>query len=155
MAIKPVSLPTGAGLDLAGDVRHFAEGDAVDVVGLQNPTRYLAQRDNLLAGKVNEVIQSVNNREQFVPLTLVRTTLAPSEELIPFNYRIPPGFEARVLNAIVAATPASADAELSVQYTTGFGAAAGENLLTTSGEFVSGTSFKTAGEFIISLKNKG
>ncbi len=154
--IRPVSIPSAAGLNYGeNDTRHFSEGDALDVVGLQNPTRYLAQRDNILAAKVNEVISSVNNREQIVPIQLPRTTLAPGEELVPYNYRIPPGFEARVLNAVVTASPVSADIELNVLYAAGFGNATGESLISTSGEFTSGTSFKGSGELIVVLKNKG
>ena len=88
MSIKPVSLPAGAGLDYgSGDVRHFGLGDAVNVPGLSNPTRNLAQRDNLLAEKVNEVVAVVNNREQFVPLPVIRTIVAPNDETIITNYK--------------------------------------------------------------------
>ena len=54
MAIRPIDLPSAAGIEYGhGDVRHFAQGDAMDVPGLANPTRHLAERDNQLAQKLN------------------------------------------------------------------------------------------------------
>lgn len=156
--IKPISLPSAAGIDYGkGDVRHFAQGDAVDVPGLANPTRELAERDNKLAEKVNEVVQQVNNREQFIPLPVVRTMVAPGDETVVQNYRIPEGFEARVLNAAVSASPSSDDIELNVYYNTTFGNSTGSSIVTATAaaEFTGETSFHQAGELIISLKNTG
>ena len=76
--IKPIDLPSAGGLTFGRlDVRHFSEDDAVDVPGLQNPTRHLAERDNAIAAKLNEVVGAVNNKEQFVPLNLSRTAIPP------------------------------------------------------------------------------
>jgi hypothetical protein len=156
MAIKPINIPSAAGLNFGeGDVRHLSEGDAMDVPGITNPTRQLAYRDSELASKLNETIEVVNNKEQFVPLPILRTTVSPNEEITVTNYRIPTGFEARILNASVAATPVSPDIELNIYYATGFGNTTGTVMVTTSDESASGTSFKSAGEFIISIKNKG
>lgn len=157
MAIKPISLPTSAGISYGeGDVRHFSEGDAQDVPGLQNPTRYLAQRDNLLAEKLNEVVDMVNNREQIVPLPLVRTAVAPAESFTAVNYRIPEGFEARVLNAAISSTPTSASARLDIYYDDSFGATpSGDALVSTTSEFTAGTSFQNPGELIVQLTNTG
>lgn len=157
MAIKPISVPTGAGISYGeGDVRHFSEGDAQDVPGLQNPTRYLAQRDNLLASKLNEVIEMVNNREQIIMLPVLRTQLAPSEQFTPVNYRIPEGFEARILNASVASDPLSSDIQLDIYYSDSFGAEiSGDALVTTTDEFDAGTSFQNPGELIVRLTNNG
>jgi len=156
--IEPVDLPTAAGQDYgSGDVRHFAQGDAVDVPGMSNPTRQLAQRDNILAEKVNEVVETVNNHEQFVPLPVMRTIVAPGDQTLASNYRIPLGFEARVLNATVGASPASTDAQLDIYYNTTFGNSTGTDIVTTTSgaEFTGETSFHPSGEFIISLKNRG
>lgn len=158
MAIKPIDLPAAAGIDYSGgDVRHFSQGDAVNVPGMSNPTRNLAERDNLLASKMNEVVQVVNNQEQFVPLPVVRTVIPPTEEITVVNYRIPAGFEARVLNAVVSTTPSSTDAELNVYYSTSFGGSTGIAVVTTtpSSEFTGDVNFYQTGEFIISLKNTG
>lgn len=156
MAIRPVDLPSGAGVNFGeGDVRHMSEGDAIDVPGMQGPTRQLAERDNVLARKLNETIEIVNNREQIIPIPIPRTTLGANEEFLTSNYRIPQGFEARVLNAAVAAFPSSANVELNILYAAGFGNSTGVALVTTADEFTAGTSFKQAGEFIISIKNKG
>jgi len=158
MAIKPIDLPAAAGIDYSGgDVRHFAQGDAVNVPGLSNPTRNLAERDNLLAEKVNEVVSVVNNQEQFVPLPVVRTTVPPSEEIIVTNYRIPAGFESRVLNAVVSASPSTTDAEVNVYYSNSYGGSTGTAVVTATpgSEFTGDVNFYQTGEFIITLKNTG
>lgn len=156
MAINPIEIPSAAGLNYgSGDVRHLSEGDELGVVGLANPTRQLAERDNLLASKINEVVATVNNKEQFVPLPVLRTNLPPLEETLVTNYRIPAGFEVRVLNASVASQPSSTSVELNILFSSGFGGSTGEAAVSTSGEFTSGTKFYQEGEFIVVLKNKG
>ena len=156
MAIKPIDLPAAAGIDYSGgDVRHFAQGDAVNVPGLSNPTRHLAFRDDLIAEKINEVVSVVNNQEQFVPLPVVRTTVPPGEEVVVTNYRIPQGFEARVLNAVVSTVPTTTSAELNIMYSSSFGGSAGTNIVTVTpgSEFTGDVNFYQVGEFIISMKN--
>jgi hypothetical protein len=154
--IDPISIPNAAGQDYgAGDVRHISEGDALGVPELQRPTRNLAQRDNLLAAKVNEVIQDVNNKEQFVPLPVFRTTVSPNDQEIVLNYRIPPGFEARVLSAIVTSIPVSSSAELDIYFATGYGNSTGQSIVQTSTELTSSTQFYSGGEFIVVLTNRG
>jgi hypothetical protein len=154
--IQPIDLPSGAGLEYGqGDVRHFSEGDGVNVPGLANPTRYLAQRDNVLATKVNECISTLNNRELVVPLPVPRTVVAALTQETICNFRIPAGYEARVVNAAVSSSPLSSEIELIVYYAEGFGNTTGTAVVTTSGEFTSGVSFYQEGEFIIVVKNKG
>jgi hypothetical protein len=126
----------------------------MSVPDLAAPTRQLAQRDNALAAKLNEVVESVNNREQFVPLPMLRTTLSPSDEIVATNYRIPPGFEARILNATIASTPVNSAIQLDILYSQGYGNTSGESLVSTSDEFTAGTSFFQNGEFIVILRNK-
>jgi len=158
MAIKPIDLPAAAGLDYSGgDVRHFSQGDAVNVPGLSNPTRNLAERDNALAEKVNEVVSVVNNQEQFVPLPVVRTNVPPGDEIIVTNYRIPAGFEARVLNAVLSTTPASTSAELDIYYSSSYGGSTGAVVVTVTpgSEFTGDVNFYQTGEFIIAIKNTG
>ena len=156
MAIRPIDLPAAAGIDYSGgDVRHFAQGDAMNVPGLSNPTRNLAYRDDLLAEKVNEVVQIVNNREQFVPLPVIRTTIPPNEEIVVTNYRIPQGFEARVLNAVVSTVPTTTSAELNIMYSSSYGGSAGTAIVTVTpgSEFTGDVNFYQVGEFIVSMKN--
>lgn len=156
MAIKPLNLPTAAGLDYGNaDVRHFSEGDDQSATALSNPTRHLAYRDVQLAQKVNELVEFANNREQFVPLALVRTTVPGGTEIPVLNYRIPEGFEARILNAAVTSLPVSTDVELLVYYSAGFGGATGSAVVTTSTEFTGSVQMYSEGEFIVALKNKG
>jgi hypothetical protein len=138
-----------------GDVRHFSEDDAVAVPGLQNPTRQLAERDNKLALKLNEVVADVNNKEQYVPLPILRTAVSPGVEEIVTNFRIPVGFEARVLNAAVASTPSGTDLALKIFYNTTFGGSTGTELVSVTDEFTSGTAFYNDGEFIVSIRNNG
>lgn len=156
MSVRPIELPSAAGLPYGeGDVRHFAQGDSFDVPSVANPTRHLADRDNKLAAKVNEIVEVVNNKEQFVPLSIPRTLMPPNDSVIVTNYRIPAGFEARILNATIASTPLSSDIELNVYHSTGFGNTTGDVILSISDETSSGTSFKASGEYIVEIKNKG
>lgn len=153
--IQPVNIPSAAGINYGeGDVRHFAQGDDMSVPGISNPTRQLAERDNMLAEKLNEVIQNVNNQEQFVPLPVVRTIVPPNDQTVVLNYRIPSGFESRVLNASIGSSPSSTDIELDIYYNAGFGGVTGTAVVTTSTEFTSGVNFYQTGEFIVTLKNK-
>jgi hypothetical protein len=156
MAIDPISLPSAAGINYGeGDVRHFSEGDAVGVPGLSAPTRELAQRDSLLAAKLNEVVNDVNNKEQIVTLPVYRTVLPASAEEIVANFRIAPGYEARVLNAIISSTPVSANTQLNIMWANGFGNVTGQTVLTTTSEATGGTKFSPTGEFIIEVRNMG
>jgi hypothetical protein len=156
MPIDPINIPDAAGQDFGeGDVRHFTEGDSMDVPGLSRATRNLAQRDNILAEKLNETISVVNNKEQFVPFLIPHTTLPPDSEEIVYNFRIPPGFEARIINAIVTSIPPSVSAELDIYFAQGYGNSTGQTIVSTSNEFIAGTQFYSNGEFIVTLKNRG
>jgi len=155
MAIDPLNLPASAGVNYAeGDVKHLAPGDELSSVSVGASTRHLAERDNLLGVKVNELVEVVNNKEQYVNLPTMQVILPPLAEEIITNYRIPPGFEARVLNAIVSSTPAST-VRLEIFFNEGFGGVAGESLVSTLSEFTGETVFHGSGEFIIKLTNIG
>lgn len=128
---------------------------------LATPTRQLAQRDMLLAAKINELVRQTNNTEQFVALPTARVTLPPAVSEVVINYRIPPGFEARVFNAIVASSPTgigrleiyhNADSDASSKQ---FGNTSGTSVVTTSDEFTNGASFWPTGEFAIRVFNDG
>lgn len=148
-------MASAAGLEYGNnDVRHLSQGDELSVPGISNPTRHLASRDNQLAVKLNEIINVVNNQEQYVPLPVMRTLVAPSEEIVVTNYRIPAGFEARVLNAAISTLPVSTDTELIVYYSNSYGATTGSAVVNTSSEFTGGVNFSQSGEFIVALKNK-
>lgn len=154
--INPVSMPAAGALPFGvNDVRHFSENDAVDVPGMQNPTRNLAQRDLVLAEKTNEVVSTVNNKEQFVPIPILHTSVPPTTTEVVNNFRIPPGFEARVLNASVASNPQSSNVTLSILFANGFGNTTGSIVVSTSGEATGGTQFYNNGEFIVTLANAG
>ncbi len=151
--IEPLGMPDGSPVDVGGgDVRHLTPADGLDAVTISNTTRALAMRDVLLRDKVNALITAVNNREQIIPLMIPRTTLGPGETLAACDLRIPAGFEARVLNAAVASTPATA-VLLSVLYNATFGAMTGTALITTYTEDVATTSFQNEGELVVQLTN--
>lgn len=161
MAIDPISLPAAAGINLGeGDVRHFTQGDSFGVPSMQNPTRQLAYRDALLAKKANELVASVNNKDQIVPLPVPNMTVPPGSSEIVYNFRIPNGYEARVLSAAVKTSPSSEDVLLEIQYNNTFGNTTGDSVVSTSSEYpdtgtVSGTEFSPSGEFLIIVRNTG
>lgn len=160
-SITPISIPDGAGIDYAGgDVRHIATHDGLSVPAVAAPTRHLAYRDRLLAEKLNEVVAAVNQREQLVNLPTFRTVLPPSGSVVVSNYRVPPGFEARILNAAVATTPPNLG-QLDIYHNESFGSTTGTSLVTTLSEFPgatdapSGTDFRSTGEFVVKITNTG
>lgn len=153
--INPVSLPSSAGINYGnGDVAHLSEGDALAVPSISNATRQLAYRDSLIALALNDVIAAVNNKEQFVPMPGVRTTLPAGSSEILSNFAIPSGLEARVLNATVSSEPTTAGIELDIYYAQGFGNSTGTNIVSTSTVYNGGGSFYNNGEFIFSITNK-
>jgi hypothetical protein len=160
--IQPISLPDGAGINYAdGDVRHFAPNDGFSVPAIATPTRQLAYRDNALATKVNELVTEVNNKEQYVNIPIFRTFLPPTQSEVVTNYRIPIGFEARILNAAISSTPANLGRIEIFHSPQTYGMSNGESLTTlelpisTLNEFTSDTEFKGTGEFIVRVTNVG
>lgn len=156
IVVQPLTIPDAAGIDYAGgDVRHFAPGDGVSVPGIANPTRMLAYRDKLIRDKVNEVIEIINNREMYVNQPTMRLTLPPLASEVITNYRIPSGFEARVLNAAVASTPSN-EVTLDIYYKDStFGGTTGISVVTTGSEASGGTDFYGTGEMIVKITNNG
>src|SRR5574343_153966 len=136
MAVKPITIPNAAGIDYAdGDVRHFAPNDSFSVPAIATPTRQLAHRDNLIADKLNEVVEVVNNKEQYINLPTMLTALPPAASEVVTNFRVPPGFEARVLNCIVTSIP-SGNGRLDIEHNSfSFGGTAGTNIVSTKNEF--------------------
>jgi hypothetical protein len=156
MSIEPVNLPDAAGINYAEhDVRHLTQGDELSDVSISAATRNLADRDSALMVGLNLVIAAVNNKEQLVQVPTICCMLPPQASVIMANYRIPPGFESRVLNATVAATPANQACRLDISYGTGYGAKTGVNVVSTFGEAPLDLKFFGTGEFIITLVNTG
>jgi len=158
--IKPLVISKASALDTGpfadtGEVRHFSASDSMDATAVANPTRQLAQRDNLIADKLNEVITMVNNKEQYVNLPVFRTVLSPGSSEIVTNYRIPAGFEARIFNAKVSSSPIGS-AKLDIYHNAdSFGASSGTQVVTTADELSGGTTFWPSGEFIVAIFNSG
>ena len=122
--ITPLILPKAAGIDYGnGDVRHLTNTDANTAATISFATRNLAERDNIIAEVINSIIAEVNNKEQIIDLQVPRISLAASQSIAVLNYRIPSGFEARVLNAIVSSS--SGLARLEVLWSSTYGATTG------------------------------
>ena len=156
--VNPLSLPDGSSVNYNnGDVQHLSPISGLDAASISNVTRQLAYRDTALAEKVNELVSVVNNKEQLMNLPAVRTSLAPGDVIVVTNYRIPPGYEARMLNAIVSSTPIAQQVLLEIFYNLNqFGNTNGTTtVVSTVTESGSGTSFYGTGEFVVQLTNIG
>jgi len=153
--IEPLGMPDGSPIDYSGgDVTHLIPTMGLDSASISNTTRALAFRDVLLRDKVNELIAAVNNREELTPLSIVRAAVAPGEALTACDFRIPPGFEARVINAVVNSQPTNS-VLLEVLYNPVFGTGDGQALVSTYTETSVATSFQPPGEFVCRLTNAG
>jgi hypothetical protein len=153
--ISPLTLPQAAGLSYAnGDVRHLTPQDANQAQTLALSTRNLAERDNIIVGVINQLIEQVNNKEQIVDLQVPKVFIGPSQSIVVLNYRIPAGFEARVLNAIVSSTPVG-QARLDVMWSSTYGATTGTSVSSTLYEVSGQTVFYAEGEFVVKLTNIG
>ncbi len=152
--VQPLNLPDAAGLEYAGgDVLHPLPDAPLDWATITFATRNLAYRDNQLAQKLNSVVSVVNNRETPVNMPAVRTTLAPGQDVIIANLRIPPGYEARVLNLAVSAQPNVGSVLAEVLWNVAFGASDGTSIASTYTETGAGTSFYSAGELVLRISN--
>ena len=155
MAIEALTISSAGGLELGnGEVTHFSESSALEPNAISAPTRQLAFRDNLIADKVNEIVNQVNNQEQYVNLPTIRTTLPPTTTEVTANFRIPVGYEARVLSATVASSPIS-QATLDVYWSDSFGNSTGSNVVSTASEYFGSNFFSQTGEFIVKIGNQG
>lgn len=153
--ITPLILPKAAGLDYGnGDVRHLTSTDANSASTISYATRNLAERDNILAQVINSIISEVNNKEQIIDLQVPRISLAASQSIVVLNYRIPSGFEARVLNAVVSSTPSNL-VRLEVLWSSVYGATTGTSITSTLSEVSGQTVFYGEGEFIVKVTNIG
>jgi hypothetical protein len=153
--ITPLILPKAAGIDYGnGDVRHLTATDANSAATISYATRNLAERDNILAQAINSIISEVNNKEQIIDLQVPRISLAASQSIVVLNYRIPSGFEARVLNAVVSSTPNNL-VRLEVLWSSVYGATTGTSITSTLSEVSGQTVFYGEGEFIVKLTNIG
>ena len=154
--VDPIALPDAAAIEYAsGDVRHLSIEDALNSVNISNATRNLAYRDNQLAAKLNELIGVVNNQENLVNLPSISTYLAPGQVLDVANYRIPSGYEARVMDLAVSSNPLGVVLAEILYSASTYGASSGLSAASTYSEVTGGTSFYGTGEFILRLTNSG
>ena len=153
MSISSLTLPAAGGTSNNGDVRHPTSG-ALDGKTVSLATRDLAERDNQIAAAVNQLIAEVNNKEQSVALPLVRTSVPPSSSVVVTNFRIPAGYEVRILNGKISST--NNLVRLEVDWDATYGNDTGsENLVSTLDEASAGTEFKGTGELVVRLNNTG
>jgi hypothetical protein len=138
-----------------GDVQHQSPVGVIDWANLTQTSRTLAQRDNLIAATVNSLVAQVNNKEQLIPVPIPNTYLSPGDSITVTNVRIPPGFEARVLNAAVASAPVANLALLQVLYNSTYGATTGQSVASTYNEVSVSTSFYPTGGLAIQISNGG
>jgi hypothetical protein len=154
--ITPLNLPDAAGYNfMGGDVMHQAPTAPIDWANLSYCSRTLAARDNIIAAKVEQLISQVNNQEQLVPINVPSTYLAPGDVETCIAVRIPAGFQGRVLNSAVNASPLVGTTLLQVLYNPAFGATTGQVASSTYSENATATSFYSTGEFAIVLSNAG
>ena len=154
--IKTLDLPSSGGLDYNhGDVRHFGPTSAVDWESISFATRCLAERDNQLKTKLNELVSSWNNFEVPVYIPVLKTRIRTGGTEQVSNYRIPAGYEARVNNVSVAAVPDRMVRVEVLHNANTFGASSGTAIVSTATEFTANTAFFPAGEFIVRLTNIG
>lgn len=154
--IDPLNVPKGGGLDFANlDVRHLGQKDGMTWEAVTQATRNLAERDFQLNEKMKEVIGVVNNKEQIIPVPTATMTLPSGASEVVHNFRIPAGFEARILNAAVASNPSNS-ALLEIFFAaSSFGATTGTSIVSSLTEFSGETMFHGIGEFVIKLTNTG
>ena len=153
--LVPVRLPDAGGQDYnSGDVRHVSPVSLLDSSAISAATRQLAYRDNMLAESINALVGAVNNREVATPIAPPRISLAAGESMVVSNFRVPNGFQARLIDASISASvPRSV--QLDVEYNEFvFGESSGtESLVSTTDEFSGGTSLRGYGEFVLRITN--
>lgn len=153
--IESLVLPKAAGLPYGnGDVKHLTATDANSAQTISFCTRNLAERDNILAAAINQIIAQVNNKEQIIDIQVPRVSLVTGQTLVISNFRIPAGFEARVLNAIVASIPTNVG-RLEVLWSSTYGASTGETLASTLSEISGQTTFWPEGQLAVRVTNTG
>jgi hypothetical protein len=153
--IQSLVLPKAAGLPFGnGDVKHLGPTDANSAQSISFCTRNLAERDNILASKINDIVAQVNNKEQIIDIQVPRISLVTGQTLVISNFRIPSGFEARVLNAVVASIPSNIG-RLEVLWSSSYGSSTGDTLVSTLSEVSGQTTFWPSGQLIVRVTNTG
>lgn len=156
--LTQIHLPGAAAQNFRdGDVRHFGPTDVFSSETVSQATRNLAYRDALLASKINEIVYSVNSAIiNIFPINPGTLTLAAGEVSIVSRFRIPAGYEAKVISAALSCSTNTSGASLSIGYDdTGFGNIPTQTVITlVSGNEISGESaFFGKGEFTFALEN--
>ena len=142
-------------LIFASDVKHFSGEDILTAPAIGNTTRALSARDNVLAAKINQLVGYANNAAEYVSLPCPRIQLNGLETGTLTNFRIPQGYEARLINC-TCWTSLPTSGTVSVLHSAGtFGATIGTSLCTVTdlAEFTAGSDWRGVGEFIVNVAN--
>ena len=145
--ISPVLIPS--------DVAHFGPDQILTAPAISNTTRALAQRDNVIVAKINQLVGFANNSASPVSLTIPRLQISGLQSAIVSNFRIPVGYEARVINASVW-TSLATSATLEVVHSAGtYGSTTGTSLCTATdiAEFTAGSDWRGEGELFVRVIN--
>lgn len=140
------------------DIRHLGPNDELSSASLLPVSRALAQRDSTVVDKLNEVVGAVNNLSRFVTLPAVPVQVAGGASIQLCNFRVPAGFEVRVINTAVSSSKTDG-AEAAVKYQAGVfgGDGTGLNsstLVETTSEVSIAGEWVGAGEIVLVLRNQ-
>jgi hypothetical protein len=135
------------------DVRHLGPDDVLSSVSISNVTKQLSERDYLLAASFNGLLAELKSLDQPMPVVLPRISLPAMATEWLGNFRIPAGYSASVLNAIVASSPIAGKATLEVVHSSGTYGQSGSGegvtrLVTTVGEYSVAGAYVGEGELI-------
>lgn len=153
--IKILELPTAGGVDYnGGDVRYPNKTDLDGLSAIVTAIRNLTYRDNVLVGTVNTLVSESNNREQIINIPIPWTQISAGGSVVVSNFRIPTGWEGRILSSSVSSsTPSAVRLEIYHQTTFGNSGPGGGQLISSTNGEVSHTTFYGGGEFIVVLVN--
>lgn len=89
----------------APSVQHLSNDQVMDATSISAVTQQLESIDSDIIGSVNSLITELKSTPQVVSVVIPPTSLAAGNIALLGNFRIPVGYTATVLNAIIAATP--------------------------------------------------
>lgn len=125
-------------------------------VVIANISRALANRDQQIVDAFNGLIAALKNAQLQVPIVLPRTSIPSLGNVWVGNFRIPVGYQASVVDAIVSSLPVANVCQLQVIHSAGTygqdGSGGGvTTLVNTTSEYAVAGSFVGEGELIFKL----
>jgi hypothetical protein len=101
------------------DVRHVGRSDVLSATTISSVTAALAVNQNSTAEKINELLAILKEGASYLPVVLPRVTLQAGGSTTIYNFRIPRGFQATIVNAKVASLPSGNKAVLQLLHSPG------------------------------------